>query len=512
MKTMELLDAILDPELDRSTWQQWRGWVRELSDEEYRGLIEGLAAAGEKLAEPRIESNLERVLPVLVERQVAVAGPQSWIVSSIGTLYVHSRSETNLRNLWLGWLAQIGSDAALEAWLDLVREAPPKHRVGLVAAFGPLVNRFNLPRWFYTRLVDDAMRHSQTAAATLDLINFHVRRGVLEEHPAAAHAVRLTSLLEQVVQRLHEIEQGESPYAANPAHLQLVVSDSVALVVSLCDTLAMCHELASAEAIAQAMQLRHRRIQCEAAAALARLDVELGRQRLIELASEPVMRLQVLAYAEELEILHCVPEQQRSDLAIAESRLALWLADPQRVGLAPSRMELVEFRELNWPSFEHPVGVYLFRYYYGTGPDATSNIGIVGPMVHAFERDIGAMSLEDVLAAFAGWQAVHDDIYEVSLAEFRAQYPQLITQRERLLAGCEFEDVQWLFAGSMMGEWILVGAACLAGERGFIMLDEYRVTWFAADADPEMTGQWAYMVYRGRRMLQAFNDDFESPD
>lgn len=512
MKTLEILDALLEPESERPSVHRWRGWLRELSDDALRDLIEGLVAACDRLADPHVEAKLERALPILAERLANAAGPNGWIVASIGTLYAHTRRDANLANLWLGWLAQLGSDAALEAWLDLVRDAPPKHRVSLVAAFSPLINRLDLPRWFYDRLLRDALMHAQTAAAALDLMNFHVRRGALDEHPALEHTPRLTSLLEQVVQRLRDIEQGRSPAAANPAVLQVVVADSVALVVSLCDTLAMCNDLSSADAIAQAMRLRHRRVQCEAAAALARMGTELGRQRLIELAAEPVMRQRVLAYAEELELLHEIPEQQRSDLALAESQLALWLADPQRVGLAPSRLELVEFRELNWPSYEHPVGVYLFRYYYGAGPDATNNIGIVGPMVHAFERDIGALSIEDVLAAFAGWQAVHEDIFEVSIAELRERHPQLIATRECLLAGKEFDDVQWLFAGSMMGEWILVGAARLANERGFIMLDEQRVTWFASGTDQEMTGEWAYMVYRGRRMLQAFNDDFESPN
>ena len=68
----------------------------------------------------------------------------------------------------------------------------------------------------------------------------------------------------------------------------------------------------------------------EAAAALARLGDEDGKQELVALAAEPVARLRVLAYARELNLLDEVEENYRSPVAEAEAELCAWLAEPTR--------------------------------------------------------------------------------------------------------------------------------------------------------------------------------------
>ena len=72
---------------------------------------------------------------------------------------------------------------------------------------------------------------------------------------------------------------------------------------ALCDAIALIGDTDKTTALFQAMDLAHRRIQAEAAAALVRLGIEAGSQRLGGLAEEPSVRLRVLAYAEELGIL-----------------------------------------------------------------------------------------------------------------------------------------------------------------------------------------------------------------
>ncbi len=62
-------------------------------------------------------------------------------------------------------------------------------------------------------------------------------------------------------------------------------------VFALCDTLALMDCQPAIGKLHQALSLRHRRVQTEAAYALARLDQEIGRQTLIGLAAEPVARL-----------------------------------------------------------------------------------------------------------------------------------------------------------------------------------------------------------------------------
>ena len=105
-------------------------------------------------------------------------------------------------------------------------------------------------------------------------------------------------------------------------------------------------------ALFQAMDLAHRRIQAEAAAALVRLENDAGKQRLGGLAEEASIRLRVLAYAEELNILADIDPQFQTVQARAEGALALHLAEPHIMGLPPTRIELLDCSERSWPGFD----------------------------------------------------------------------------------------------------------------------------------------------------------------
>ena len=163
-----------------------------------------------------------------------------------------------------------------------------------------------------------------------------------------------------------------------------MIADSVALIVSLCDAMALLEFAESIPTIEKVSLLRHRRVRAEAAFALATLGVETGQATLVELAEEPVSRLRVLQYADELGISDQIDERFRSAESLAESELALWLSQPNQMGVPPSSIELAEHRTLYWPSFDDPVDCYLFRYEYRMGDNTFSNFAIVGPMIHSF--------------------------------------------------------------------------------------------------------------------------------
>ncbi len=161
------------------------------------------------------------------------------------------------------------------------------------------------------------------------------------------------------------------------------------------------------------MELQHRRLRVEAAAALARLGDQQGEQTLVELASEPVVRLRVVHYAEELGLGESIPEEYPSDIAIAEAELVTHLAQPTAIGTPPSRCELVDTRSLYWPGYEEPRNCYLFRFTYSFRSDSgtdcrVSNIGIAGP-VHrtSVQGDVSELPVDEIYALFAGCHAEH---------------------------------------------------------------------------------------------------------
>ncbi len=423
---------------------------------------------------------------------------------TLGELYFNVDPQNNIRNNILFWLGSEGSPASMVQWCNLITDSPPKNANGLIQAFMPMFEQTEIPQEVFDKLAGQGISHPEIASAALDLMNFHAR-GNLPSHPALARAPQLASLLGNVVQQMARVEEGNVPTELSPQELSQRVSESVALTISLCDAIGLMDYQDGIGKLNQAMQLKHRRIQTEAAAALARMEIEDGRTALCKLAEEPIARLRVLAFAEELGFLEEVPEEQQTEIAIAESQLVVWLAEPTQMAVPPSQVELINTREMYWPSYDHPVQCYLFRYAYGSEP-TYSNIGITGPVTHAFPVNIESLTIEDTYAAFAGWHAIHDEIYQLSLEQaqsLRNQELQILLGR---LSDQDFESSQPIFAGSFFGELVLAAEAVRNAEPVVVLVDQSDVFCFTSTSEENrIDTKMAYTIWRGRRLLEQFN-------
>ena len=194
----------------------------------------------------------------------------------------------------------------------------------------------------------------------------------------------------------------------------------VALAVALCDALALIGDKSATGKLYQALRVGHRRLRTEAAAALASSERSEGKAELVKLAAEPIARLRVLAYADEIGIRDQIEPQYVTPEARAEAELCVWLAEPTQYGVPPTSCELFDHRQQHWPGFDDPVDCFLFQFQYvvtlDSGEQSFSNIGMAGPLVHAFVADLGDLPAEDIYAAFAGWHAQHEDIREFDVA------------------------------------------------------------------------------------------------
>lgn len=422
-------------------------------------------------------------------------------------LYRLSPVASDLRNHFLHWLAISLQPRAMHLWVQLISDDPPEYRPGIGLAFAPLLQeRFVLTKNQLERLLNRATAHSQIAPAVFELFNFYVREGLLERHPAESRLNSLAELLGQLCRQMLKIEQGDFSLNQDANQINQQVSDSVSLIVALCDMFALTGFQPATSSVHQALKLRHRRVQTEAAAALARLGDEEGKASLIALAEQPVARLRVLAYAEELGFKNQISLELQGDIARAESKLAIWLAEPAQIGLAPSQLELVDHRELFWPSYEDPVECYLFRYEYGTGNHAHSNIGICGPLTHAFAADLRHLPVEEIYAAFAGWQAVHDEIFQMSPARAKQVFPNEMRRLERGLEDETLNQVKIQSVGSFFGQLVLVASAHCEGQNGTLIVDDHDSTWFDC-GNPEAPIDWkmAFGIWRGKQLLNRFN-------
>ena len=347
----------------------------------------------------------------------------------------------------------------------------------------------------------------QIAPLVFDVFNYWFRSGKVESHPAVPRLEQLLTLFGQVIGQLGKIEEGNIRKDVDLLTLNMQISDSVALVVSLCDFFGLLKSESATPKLHQAMGLRHRRVQTEASAALAKMGDEAGKQLLISLAEEPVARLRVLSYAEEMGFLKDVSLQWQGEIATAESHLAIWLSDPSQVGFAPAEIRLVDNREMNWPSYDHPVACYLFDYRYGREEDAPGNIGICGPMTHAFPADLRGLEHDDIYAAFAGWQTVHPEIFVTTLDRAKAAAAsELASLVERLEAVEDGEVDAVEFVGNFFGEWILLAAGKQGDKAATLVVDQSDEYWIdGGNPTAPIDTETAWSIVQGRKLLAHFN-------
>lgn len=423
------------------------------------------------------------------------------------TLYLAVAPDALLPNHLLRWLATGHDDQRIELWVRLMGDQPPEHRPGIALSFAPLMDAsFDPATWFLDLLIDAPTRHSQIAPAVYDLCNFFFRHHLSEHHAATDRLPQLNQLLAQLCNNLMQIESGKVSPNIDVQAINRQVADSVALIVALCDTFALVEYEPAVQNIVSAMTLRHRRVQTESAAALARLGYPEGQTALVAMAQEPVSRLRVLAYAEELGFLEKISLELQGEISIAESQLAIWLSEPEQMGLAPTTIQLMDNREMYWPSYEHPVQCFLFRYSYGRGENAHSNIGICGPLTHAFAADIRHLTPEDCYAMFAGWQTTHQEIFLLNSQQAEQLHGSEMRRLQGLLTEQQLDDVNLETVASFFGEIVLIATGNQDQSPGTAVVDQNEVTWVSAgNVDAPLDWELALAIWRGRRLLATFN-------
>ena len=293
----------------------------------------------------------------------------------------------------LPWLP-LGAEAELRLLADLLVEDPPWEEEDVPLALPRCFKTKNF-RWRRSsRLLTPCRIH--LAAGVLDLANFVLRQKLVKQHPAASIGGKLTELLGQLVGTLGKLTEQAPSDDESMAEIGRQVAQSVSLAVSLCDALALIGDQSAVGKLHQAMDLGHRRLRTEAAAALARLGESHGKEELIKLAAEPVARLRVLAYAKELGVEDKI--NQSFDRSRAEAERPSGRADPVRS--AADQMWNYLTTGSNGPASVRAWNAPVSFTYELTVDDASrtySNIGIAGPLAHAFTADLGDLSPDDIM-------------------------------------------------------------------------------------------------------------------
>lgn len=487
------------------------GWILRASAEEIGGILQGV------LDRPADLSRLQDVFLAAVFRQVlarqngAAAGAtplrlEEAVLQQAAALYRHLGPPSTARSYLLCLLTGARTPWALAAFSELIVADPPGDPTLVAAVFGPLFQHRDYdPAALFPALLD-GLRHVSLAAAILDLSNFVTRERIVPQHPAAGRAQEISLLLAGLVGRLGQIESSPGAAGETVEATSRQVKEGISLAVSLCDALALIGDRSAVGKLYQALELSHRRLRAEAAAALAKLGEKAGQQALVQLAAEPVVRLRVLAYAEELGILDQIEDPFKTEQAKAEADLALWLSQPAQMGVPPSRCELVDARQQAWPGYDDPVDCFLFRFEYEFGEAKFSNIGIAGPVTHAFAADLADLPPDDIYAAFAGWQAEHEDVYQLPVDGLLDQQRVDVLRLERRLRDAGYDAIQPHTLGFFFGDKALVATAMYQGQPGVAVADQLHCAWWPHRGSPRpIDATVAYCIYKGRKLLRAFN-------
>ena len=474
-------------------------------------ILSQLSNSGEQLAgsDPAIVGALLRVVHTLLAESrsnsssdfIAEVTPE--VVEQIDRELPPS---TPNRHLLLHLLTLSPTRESLETLVRILIRNPPTDWIDAGQILSPLMQIDDWPIDAFYPDVFECLAEPALAASLLDLANFLFREGRVDQHPASSTRQALIELLGGVTSRLGFFEDNPRSFGDDVATVQRRLGEAVSLAVALCDALALIGDESAIGKLNQTVLLTHRRVQCEAAGALAKLGSEEGRNRLVELASDPAARLRAVAYADELGFGNEIDEQYRSDNATAESELAIWLSQPHQMGVPPTHVEVVESRRLLWPSFDNPIDITLVRFEYNMGDRGYSNIGITGPVVYTMACDLADLPIDDIFAIYAGWHADHPDIFTVTAEAMNEAQIRVMEEFSQHLQHLGYDEIKPLLLGLFLDERAGVFSAKREDTDCVVVTDGLETIDQPTQRRPRpMSGEDLFNLYKGRKMLRTFN-------
>jgi len=470
-------------------------------------LVEQTAKRSEQLAnsDPAIVGGLLRVIHTLLlqsgQETIGQLRPQ-WLTMIEAAL----PPQTPNRILLLQLLAMIRSDDSLRELLGSLKSNPPSEWTDGAQILSPLMQHDD---WSVEAFYPDALDCLQfpaLASPILDIANFLVRSGRVDSHPAADRLPMLNRLLGEVSGRMGNFEENPLAFGDDVDTVHRMLGEAVALAVSLCDTVGLIGDPSSIGKLNQTVDLKHRRVQCEAAGALALLGEDLGQKRLIELTADPAARLRAIHYLDELGCGENVDQKYRSENATAEADLALWLTQPQQMGVPPTSIEVLDTRRMLWPGSSDPVDLFLLRFEYNFGEHTYSNVGVTGPVTFAISSDVANLPNDDIYAIYAGWHAEHSEIFTVAEDQFNDAQKRVMGTYQKHLSRLGYESIKPELLGFFLDEQsgifsaVREEIACVVVTDGLETIEQV----IAGRMRPLTPGD-LFNLYKGRKMLRTFN-------
>ncbi len=507
----DVLNEILNELLGTSADPVAAGWrLRELAEQATdKGpeLVDAIAGRADLLAQsdPAIVGALLRVMhnTSLQSGWEAVEGLS---VPSLRAIESALAENTPNCHLLLHLYAMIRTRESLGALVASLATNPPRQWIDSAQVLSPLMQQDDWPVDAIFPAALDCLQYPALASPLLDLANYVYRTNRVSTHPAAQRLPMLNSLLGEVTSRLSRFEENPRSFGEDVDSVQATLGEAVALAVSLCDTVGLIRDESSIGKLNQTIELRHRRVQCEAAGSLAALGDDLGKKRLLELTADPAARLRAIHYADELGFGSLVDDHFRTEESTSEAEMALWLSQPQQMGVPPTTVEVIDSKRMLWPSFHDPVDIHLVRFEYNFGDRTYSNVGITGPVAFAMSTDVANLPLDDIYAMYAGWHAEHPEIFSVAADQFNEAQTRAIETFQKHLAHLGYAEIKVALLGFFLDEQAGVFTAVRDGTECVVVTDgletiDHPISGRMRPLSPDDL----FNLYKGRKMLRTFN-------
>ncbi|PQO44896.1 HEAT repeat domain-containing protein [Blastopirellula marina] len=482
-------------------------WILSADELEIAGILRFLESVPPSITDVQ-RKLLDRVLNLLAIRLREEEDLPNDELDRIASAYRKWGATHRMGHLLLALLSALSSDAALDRFVELVVEQPPTNPSAAAIAFVPLLRQDSLPvETLFPKLLE-ALSHLTVASLVLDLANYVTRQGMVTKHPAADRLDALGELFSGLVARLSKFEKEPPKEAKEFAAAKVQVTEATSIALAICDAMSLIGDPKAVGKLKSALDLSHRKLRLEAAVALAMLENEEGKEKLVELVAEPVCRPRILAIAEDLELAEKIPAEYQTTQAKVEGELAAWLSLESQFGLPPHEVEAVDERTLGWPGFEQPMECHLIRYAYHMPAGTFQSVGIVGPVTQSFAVDLTSLPIQDIYAAFAGWQAEHAEVFELEPNKWQPNQAQLAENLRQRVEQEGYESPQVAMLGFFFGDVRMIAGTRREGQAGTVVADMRETTFYPAGESRHPIGpREAYFIHTGREYLHAFNKE-----
>lgn len=250
-------------------------------------------------------------------------------------------------------------------------------------------------------------------------------------------------------------------------------------------------------------------VQMEAAWVAVKLGREWGLSSLVKSCEDPGQSAKAQSYLEELGKGGLIPAKTKEPKFLAQAEFANWLAHPNELGQAPDEMEVVDHRQLKWPTEEVAKDFTIVRYRLRNQSGLKADdvdCGLVGSMTWCFfSYEMNQRPPEDIYAIHCFWEMTHEDLIVESDEMAPGEYDGLLKQWDgSKLEGAVIEDVADLSPKlNYPSRLVAVAKATMNEVEGWAILDGARSKWYVkSDFPDETNGKQVLMIHVGSGLLK----------